>query len=178
MRNQTIHRTPPQPTKNSVAPKIPAIQQAKILQMAAAAKSLREIAREQNRDRRTVTKIVNQPEMRNILERVKSRLIQLTDNAAASVEFALENEIDARVALRLLEGFGVVPSGRNVVVVEEAKPEDNKTPEEKHDDLVEDYLKRALKMACVRNKVYGTPLPEVEELHPQEQECDTDSCVS
>lgn len=82
-------------------------------------------------------------------------------NAAASVEFALENEIDARVGLRLLEGFGVLPSGRNVVVVEEAKPEDNRTPEEKHDDLVEDYLKRALKMACVRNKVFGTPLPEV-----------------
>src|ERR1035437_8584312 len=98
MRNQTIHRTPPQHTRQSVAPKIPAIQQAKILQMAAAGKSLREIAREQNRDRRTVTKIVNQPEMRNILERVKSRLIQLTDNAAESVEFAVDNEIDGKVA--------------------------------------------------------------------------------
>jgi hypothetical protein len=27
-------------------------------------------------------------------------------------------------------------------------------------------------MACVRNKVFGTPLPEVEELQPQKQECD------
>jgi hypothetical protein len=160
---RTVHRTPPQPAKISVAPKIPAVQQAKILQMAAAGKSLREIAREQNRDRRTVTKIVNQPEMRNILEAVKSRLIQLADNAAASVEFAIENELDAKVALRLLEGFGVLPNGRNVVVVEEAKPEDKRTPEEKHDDLVEDYLKRALRMFHVRNKVFGTPLPEVEE---------------
>jgi Homeodomain-like domain len=165
MANNTkrIHRTPPQPTKKPVAPKIPAIQQAKILQMAAAGKSLREIAREQGRDRRTVTKIVNQPEMRNILERVKSRLIQLADNAAASVEFAVDNEIDGKVALRILEGFGVLPSGRNVVVVEEAKPEDNKTPEEKHDALVEDYLRRALKLAWERNKVFGTPLPEVDE---------------
>jgi hypothetical protein len=160
---QRIHRTPPQHTKQSVAPKIPAIQQAKILQMAAAGKSLREIAREQNRDRRTVTKIVNQPEMRKILEAVKSRLIQLADNAAASVEFAIEYELDAKVALRLLEGFGVLPSGRNVVVVEEAKPEDQRTPEEKHDDLVEDYLKRALKLAWLRKKAFGTPLPEVEE---------------
>jgi hypothetical protein len=77
MPSRTVHRTPPQRAKLSVAPKIPAIQQAKILQMAAAGKSLREIAREQNRDRRTVTKIVNQPEMLNILESVKSRLIQL-----------------------------------------------------------------------------------------------------
>jgi len=160
---RTVHRTPPQPAKISVAPKIPAVQQAKILQMAAAGKSLREIAREQNCDRRTVTKIVNQPEMRNILEAVKSRLIQLADNAAASIEFAIENELDAKVALRLLEGFGVLPSGRNIVVVEEAKPEDKRTPEEKHDDLVEDYLKRALRMLHVRNKVFGTPLPEVEE---------------
>ncbi len=163
MPNPTVHRTPPQPAKISVAPKIPAIQQAKILQMAAAGKSLREIAREQNRDRRTVTKIVNQTEIRNILERVKTRLIQLADNAAASVEFALENEIDAKVALRLLEGFGVLPSGRNIVVVEEAKPEDQRTPEEKHDDLVEDYLRRALKMFWERKKVFGTPLPEIEE---------------
>lgn len=126
MPSRTVHRTPPQRAKLSVAPKIPAIQQAKILQMAAAGKSLREIAREQNRDRRTVTKIVNQPEMRNILERVKSRLIQLTDNAAESVEFAVDNEIDGKVALRILEGFGVLPNGRNIVVVEEAKPDDNR----------------------------------------------------
>ena len=163
MPSRTVHRTPPQPAKLSVAPKIPAIQQAKIPQMAAAGKSLREIAREQNRDRRTVTKIVNQPEMQNILESVKSRLIQLADNAAESVEFALDNEIDAKAAVRLLEGFGLLPSGRNVVVVEEAKPEDNKTPEEKHDALVEDYFKRALRMFHVRNKVFGTPLPEVKE---------------
>jgi len=71
--------------------------------------------------------------------------------------------MDAKVALRLLEGFGVLPSGRNIVVVEEPKPEDNKTPEEKHDDLVEDYFKRALRMFHVRNKVFGTPLPEVKE---------------
>ena len=87
----------------------------------------------------------------------------------ASVEFAIENELDAKVALRLLEGFGVLPSGRNVVVVEEAKPEDKRTPEENHDDLVEDYLKRALRMFHVRNKVFGTPLPEVEDdIHEHE----------
>ena len=89
------------------------VQQAKILQMAEAGKSLREIAREQNRDRRTVTKIVNQPEMRNILERVKSRLIQLTDNAAECAEFALKNEIDGKVALRLLGKQESAKTGQN-----------------------------------------------------------------
>jgi hypothetical protein len=111
--------------------------------------------------RRTVTKIVNQPEMRNILEEVKRRLIQLADNAAESVEFAVDNEIDGKVALRLLEGLGVLPSGRNVVVVEESNAADKRTPEEQHDARVKEEIRKLTEIAFARGKIYGHAMPEL-----------------
>jgi hypothetical protein len=161
---QQVHRTTPQSTTKSVAPKVPAIQQARILQLAAAGKSLREIAKEQHRDRRTITKIVNQPEMHNVLDAVKNRLIQLAHNAADSVAFAIDNEVDAKVALRLLESFGVLSSGRPGKGIEELESQGKRTPDEAYDAMVKEQIMKLTEVAMVRGKAFGNAMPELDDL--------------
>jgi hypothetical protein len=72
--------------------------------------SIRQIAREEQRDRATVTKIVRSDEMNAFVQRMRERFYGLGFDALGAVQHALQERKDARIGYQLLTDIGVVPS--------------------------------------------------------------------
>ena len=72
--------------------------------------SIRQIAREEKRDRATVTKIVRSDEMQGLVQRMRERFYGLAFDAMDAVEHSLKQKNDARLAYRMLCDIGIVPS--------------------------------------------------------------------
>jgi len=108
---KVAHSHPKSPKKGRInvpKPEILAIQKAYVV-----GNSIRKIARETGRDKRTVSKIVKLPEFAASVEQIRQKVIsQLLDKAFASVEYALEEELDGKAGWWLLERLGVIPSAR------------------------------------------------------------------
>src|ERR1700722_12453769 len=98
-------RTHPKSTKTHVPPP----QQVRMVQRHIAGQSIRQISREENRDRQTVTKIVRSEEMLKYVCSLRQRLYGLGEDALHAVENALCEQKDARLGYRLLMDIGVVP---------------------------------------------------------------------
>jgi hypothetical protein len=71
--------------------------------------SLCEIARRTHRARQTVTKICRSDEIQSKVVEVRERLLGSADRWIESISFALDHELDGRLALELAERFGVAP---------------------------------------------------------------------
>ena len=89
---------------------IPAPQRERIMQRHVAGQSIRQIAREENRSRETVTKIVRSDDMRTFVKTLRERLYGLGGYALDAVEHALAKGKDARLGYQLLTDIGVGPS--------------------------------------------------------------------
>jgi hypothetical protein len=72
--------------------------------------SIRQIAREEHRDRATVTKIVRSDEMQVFVQKMRERFYGLAFGAMNAVEHSLKQRNDARLAYRMLCDIGIVPS--------------------------------------------------------------------
>jgi hypothetical protein len=72
--------------------------------------SIRQIAREEQRDRATVTKIVRSDEMNAFVQEMRERFYALAPDALATIEYALREQKDARIGLEVLRDIGVRPS--------------------------------------------------------------------
>jgi hypothetical protein len=89
---------------------IPAPQRERIMQRHTLGQSIRRIAREENRARETVTKIVRSDDMRAYVTGLRERFYGLGDLALSAVEHALSLAKDSQLGYRLLIDIGVVPS--------------------------------------------------------------------
>lgn len=135
---------------------IPAPQVVRVMQRYAAGESLRKIAREEQRDRATVTKIIRSDEMAAYVCQMREKFYGLGDLAIAAVRFALEEQRDAQVGYRLLLDTGVVPTPQERERLQNAAQagDENSTHKKLLGQLVECALERA--------KIYGTEFPELD----------------
>jgi hypothetical protein len=80
------------------------------MQRYVAGESIRQIAREEYRDRSTVTKIVRSDEMNALVQKMRERYYGLAFDAMDAVEDALKVQKDGRLGRQLLADIGVIPS--------------------------------------------------------------------
>jgi hypothetical protein len=89
---------------------VPPPQSARIMQRYVAAESIRQIAREEQRDRATVTKIVRSDEMNGVVQKMREQYYGLGFDALDAMQHALQIQKDGRLGHQLLADIGVVPS--------------------------------------------------------------------
>jgi hypothetical protein len=84
--------------------------------------SIRQIARDEQRDRATVTKIVRSDEMNAFVQELREHYYALGTDAMDAVQHALQVERDGRLGRQLLADIGVIPSAeeRYALAVEQA----------------------------------------------------------
>jgi len=134
--------------------------------------SIRQIARDERRDRATVTKIVRSDEMQVFVQTMRERLYGLAFDALGAVEHALQHH-DARLGYQLLSDVGIVPSAGERYSIATQPPRIDKstmTPLELAMAEGEDgsINRVAYGAACVIEesaKNFGTPLPTAADVH-------------
>lgn len=94
----------------------PPPQQQRIKQKYMDGMSIRRIAREEHKARETVTKIVRSPEMDEIVEEIKEKLIALADKCVERITHAVQFEKDGGwLAFELAERWGAIPPKPHVI---------------------------------------------------------------
>jgi hypothetical protein len=140
---------------------VPVPQQLRIIEKYMQGMSLRRIAEEEDRARQTVTKIVRAPEVEGCIEKLREEVIALGDEMVKSVRFAVQHELDGRLAHELLKDIGVLQPRAQLQLNNQSQM----TEEQSEKFWTEEWIRRFALMAMERNRVYGTELPEhVEEL--------------
>ena len=142
-----------------------------MIQRYIAGESIRQIAREEKRDRATVTKIVRSDEMQAFVQKMRERFYGLAFDAMDAVEHSLQEQNDARLGYRLLADIGIVPSAEERYSIATQPPcidKSTMTPLELAMAQDEDgrINRAAYGAACVIEesaRVYGTWLPTAEE---------------
>src|ERR1700735_4946247 len=89
--------------------RVPPPQRIRVLQKYSAGKSIVQIAKEENRNRETVSRIVHSEEMQAHVKHMREKFYGLADLAIAAVQQALEDG-DAQVGYRILLDLGVIAS--------------------------------------------------------------------
>jgi hypothetical protein len=150
---------------------VPPPQSARIMQRYVGGASIRQIAREEQRDRATVTKIVRSDQMQTFVQELRERFYGLGFDALAAVQHALQKQKDAQIGYQLLTDIGAVPSSEERYAVATQPMSMNNlalTPFEIA--VAEDEDGRinrvAYGMACVIEesaKTFGISLPTAEE---------------
>jgi hypothetical protein len=106
---EAIVQTQPRSTKKSRTI-VPPPQSARIMQRYVSGESIREIAREERRDRATVTKIVRSDEMNAVVQKMRERYYGLGFDALEAVQHALQVRKDGGLGRQVLTDIGVIPS--------------------------------------------------------------------
>ena len=133
--------------------------------------SIRQIAREEQRDRATVTKIVRSDEMQGFVQKMRERFYGFAFDAMNAVERSLKQQTDARLAYRMLCDIGIVPSaGERYSIATQPPSIDKSTMTPLELAMAENENGRinrvAYGAACVMEesaRVFGTWLPTAEE---------------
>jgi hypothetical protein len=162
------------PLKGDIATRVPPAQQNQIVRLyLEEGRNISEISREVHRDRATVTKIVNDPQVQEALASARARLLGYADRWVDSLNYAVDTEQDGALAFKLLERFGVIPGPPPKVIGagQAAQPGQDYADQP---ILDEDPIFQDMKKACAyeigrvameRHDVYGSSLPaEMEEL--------------
>jgi hypothetical protein len=91
--------------------RVPPPQRERILQKyVTGKKSIKDISKEEGRNRETVAKIVRGPEMQEYVRTMRERWFGLGTDAMSAVEHALTEQKDGRLGFQLLASIGVIPS--------------------------------------------------------------------
>jgi hypothetical protein len=126
----------------------------RILQRHIVGQSQREIAREENRSRPAIARIVKSEQMTEYVQKIREEFNGLAGDAVSALRFALRKQKDARVALEVLRNIGLfVPSEIKEQAAEVAE-----------DRLTLEWATRLALLAIQKSKIYGTELPKLEEL--------------
>jgi hypothetical protein len=113
----------PRVTK-SPCPRIPRPQIERIKQRHIMGQSQREISRAEGRSRPTIARIVKGEEMRAYVQEMRERFYGLAPDALATIEYALREQKDARIAYDILRDVGVAPRRGESLQLPARTPED------------------------------------------------------
>jgi hypothetical protein len=108
-------------------PRIPAPQIERIKQRHIMGQSQREIARAEGRSRPTIARIVKSEEMQAFVQEMRERFYGLAPDALATIEYALREQKDARIAYDILRDVGVAPRKGEEPQLPATAPEDGYT---------------------------------------------------
>jgi hypothetical protein len=108
--SKAITRHQPKSTKKQPRTIVPPPQSVRIMERYVAGDSIREIAREEQRDRATVTKIVRSDEMNAVVQKMRERYYGLGFDALNAVQQTLQVQKDGRLGRQVLTDIGVIPS--------------------------------------------------------------------
>ncbi len=169
-RTRSVNQNQPESTKKARTI-VPPPQSARIMQRYVGGESIRQIAREERRDRATITKIVRSDEMHGFVQKMRERFYGLAFDAMNAVEHSLQQQNDARLGYRILCDIGIVPSAGERYSIATQPPSIDKstmTPLELAMAEEEDGLinRVAYGAACVMEesaRLFGTELPSAEE---------------
>ena len=142
--------------KLSPESRLNAAQQLQIVQMFFAGYSYTAIARQLHRNRRTVTRICTTPEIQDTVREMKQKLLAESDAWLESINFAVTHETDGRLAYKLSEVFGIIPS-----------PSKKAAPVKPRDDwqgVDPQTLARAKVLGQIAMERGSSPPPEADEL--------------
>lgn len=89
------------------------------MQRYVAGESIRQIAREEERDRATVTKIVRSDEMNAFVQKMRERYYGLACDALDAMQHALQVQKDGRLGHQVLADIGVVPSAQGRYAIDD-----------------------------------------------------------
>jgi hypothetical protein len=145
---------------------IPPPQSARIVHRYIAGESIRQIAREERRDRQTVTKIVRSEEVTEYVRSMRERFYGLGETALGAVQRALEQG-DARLAYEHLKDIGVVPDREMTNAVQREMQGPTSMSE---DEAVEAEARKLAYIMINRARTFGQPLPHVDEIEPAHEE--------
>jgi hypothetical protein len=156
-------QSPSLPTKTS-GTYIPEPQSQRILQRYVNGQSIRSIARDEGRDRSTITKVVRSTEMQQYVQNMKERFVGLGSAAMDALEYGLVIEKDSRLAHRVLCDIGVIPCNQ------QGMQSQNEEPMSDQDARVRGIMVKMASIAIERNRVFKTPLPAMDAVEKEIEE--------
>jgi len=138
------------------------------MQRYVAGDSIREIARQEQRDRATVTKIVRSDEMNTVVQKMRERYYALGFDALDAVQHTLRVRKDGALGRQVLTDIGVIPSSEERYAIASQPDRATLTPFEiaVAEDENGQINRIAYGMACAIEesaRCFGTPLPTAEE---------------
>jgi hypothetical protein len=134
------------------------------MQKYVAGESLLQIGREEHRDRDTVARIVKSEEMQEFIRQMREQFYGLAGDAIAAVRYALQNDKDGRLGFQLLTTMGVIPSE-----AERSALAPTQDAEDAEEAAVATQASQLAYIMINRAKIFGQPLPHVEEVEPTQE---------
>jgi hypothetical protein len=164
---EAIVQTQPRSTKKPRT-NVPPPQSARIMQRYVSGESIREIAREERRDRATVTKIVRSDEMNAVVQKMRATYYALGFDALNAVQHTLQVRKDGGLGRHVLSDIGVIPSPEERHAIASQPDRAALTPFETAvaEDENGQINRVAYGMACAIEesaRCFGTPLPTADE---------------
>jgi hypothetical protein len=147
---------------------VPPPQSARIMERYVAGESIREIARQERRDRATVTKIVRSDEMNAVVQKMRERYYALGFDALEAVQHTLKVRKHGVLGRQVLTDIGVIPSAEERYAITSQPDKATLTPFEfaVAEDEDGQINRIGYGMACAIEesaRCFGTVLPTAEE---------------
>jgi len=152
----------PRASKNRKS-RIPPPQAARIMQRYVAGENIRSIARDEGRDRGTVSRIVQSEEMQAHTQKMRAQYYGLAELAMDGLRRALEQSHDGKLAHEVLQNIGVIPSAEELSAIQRQMQQTGPISEE---EMVKAEMLKLVTGAYARAKMFNMPVPSVDDLEP------------
>ena len=148
----TINHSVPKPTIRGSS-LVPAPQIERIKQKFVQGYSIRKISREEGRARQTIVRIVRSEDVQNFVKQMQEELWGLIPAAIGALRHELQTNKNSQLAYQIIRDIGVFLPAR---IQHPSSPYDS-------DERVKLIMGEFVKIGLERNRIYGTPMPEIEE---------------
>jgi hypothetical protein len=148
---RSSHSVPKLPIKCTSL--VPAPQAERIKQMFVQGYSIRRISREEGRARQTIVRIVRSEDVQNFIKQMQEELWGLIPAAIGTQRHELETNKNSQLAYQIIKDIGVFLPAK---IQTQISPYDS-------DTRVNQIMGEFVKIALERNRIYGTPMPEIED---------------
>jgi hypothetical protein len=146
----TSHSVPKLP-KKCTSP-VPAPQAERIKQMFVQGYSIRRISREEGRARQTIVRIVRSEDVQSFIKQMQEELWGLIPAAMGTLRHELETNRNSQLAYQMIKYIGIFLPAK---IQPQISPYDS-------DERVKQIMAEFVKIGLERNRIYGTPFPEIE----------------
>ena len=137
------------------------------MQRYAAGENIRSIARDEQRDRGTVTRIVRSEQMHEHVQQMRQLYFGLAVAALESVHRALQQSTDGRLGHEILRNLGVIPNAQEIAAFQQQVQEQGGPLTEEQEVKLEMWT--LVEAAYRRAEMYGQPKPSLDNLPPSKQ---------
>ena len=114
--------------------------------------SIRQISREEGRARQTIVRIVRSEDVQNFVKQMQEELWGLIPAAIGTLRHELETNKNSQLAYQIIKDIGVFLPAK---IQQQISSYDS-------DTRVNQIMGEFVKIALERNRIYGTPIPEIE----------------